>query len=208
MDGLPLRAECRGPDSAPKRPALRSASGLAESGSRSRPLRCDAAGSATPGSKRVIARPQRTSTAPSTAGANCFAPRPDRSGQAACGAHGPRTPRTEARRRKAGSDAPAQLLSTEFTARGSDFYPYRYLASEGFLPGYNFPALPVRAWVPREDGEFIPRPRFLALREFGPNNIVYHEGAKWEVVTFQSPPGGLGANGAARNALQHLRHLL
>ena len=27
----------------------------------------------------------------------------------------------------------------------SDFYPYRYLASEGFLPGYNFPALPVRA---------------------------------------------------------------
>jgi hypothetical protein len=73
----------------------------------------------------------------------------------------------------------------------SDFYPYRYLASEGFLPGYNFPALPVRAWIPRDDGEFIARPRFLALREFGPNNIVYHEGAKWEVVSFQSPPGGL-----------------
>jgi very-short-patch-repair endonuclease len=73
----------------------------------------------------------------------------------------------------------------------SDFYPYRYLASEGFLPGYNFPALPVRAWVPHDDGEFIARPRFLALREFGPNNILYHEGAKWEVVSFQSPPGGL-----------------
>ena len=73
----------------------------------------------------------------------------------------------------------------------SDFYPYRYLASEGFLPGYNFPALPVRAWVPRDDGEFISRPRFLALREFGPNNILYHEGAKWEVSSFQSPPGGL-----------------
>jgi len=73
----------------------------------------------------------------------------------------------------------------------SDFYPYRYLASEGFLPGYNFPALPVRAWVPRDDGEFISRPRFLALREFGPNNILYHEGAKWEVASFQSPPGGL-----------------
>jgi hypothetical protein len=73
----------------------------------------------------------------------------------------------------------------------SDFYPYRYLASEGFLPGYNFPALPVRAWVPRDDGEFISRPRFLALREFGPNNILYHEGAKWEVTSFQSPPGGL-----------------
>ena len=72
-----------------------------------------------------------------------------------------------------------------------DFYPYRCLASEGFLPGYNFPALPVRAWIPREDGEYIPRPRFLALSEFGPNNIIYHEGAKWEVVSFQSPPGGL-----------------
>lgn len=73
----------------------------------------------------------------------------------------------------------------------SDFYPYRYLASEGFLPGYNFPALPVRAWVPREEGEFIARPRFLALREFGPGNILYHEGAKWQIVGFQSPPGGL-----------------
>src|SRR6185295_7137062 len=84
------------------------------------------------------------------------------------------------------------LLKQENTGREeSDFYPYRYLASEGFLPGYNFPALPVRAWVPREGGEFISRPRFLALREFGPNNILYHEGAKWEVVSFQSPPGGL-----------------
>ncbi len=73
----------------------------------------------------------------------------------------------------------------------SDFYPYRYLASEGFLPGYNFPALPVRAWVPRDDGEFIGRPRFLAIREFGPGNILYHEGAKWEVSSFQLPPGGL-----------------
>lgn len=72
-----------------------------------------------------------------------------------------------------------------------DFYPYRYLASEGFLPGYNFPALPVRAWIPREDGEFIPRPRFLALREFAPGNFVYHEGRRWEVSSFQAPPGGL-----------------
>ena len=73
----------------------------------------------------------------------------------------------------------------------SEFYPYRYLASEGFLPGYNFPALPVRAWVRRGDGEYISRPRFLALREFAPGNIVYHEGAKFEINGFQSPPGGL-----------------
>ena len=38
------------------------------------------------------------------------------------------------------------LLQIETQREESDFYPYRYLASEGFLPGYNFPALPVRAW--------------------------------------------------------------
>lgn len=84
------------------------------------------------------------------------------------------------------------LLQIAVQREESDFYPYRYLASEGFLPGYNFPALPVRAWVPRGmEGEFIARPRFLALREFAPGNILYHEGAKWECVAFQSPPGGL-----------------
>ncbi|MEJ5299695.1 MAG: helicase-related protein [Thermodesulforhabdaceae bacterium] len=84
------------------------------------------------------------------------------------------------------------LLQQEVAREEGDFYPYRYLASEGFLAGYNFPALPVRAWVPRrEQGEFIARPRFLAIREYGPQNIVYHEGSKWEVVRFQAPPGGL-----------------
>jgi len=83
------------------------------------------------------------------------------------------------------------LLQINTSREEGDFYPYRYLASEGFLPGYNFPALPVRAWVPRDQGEFIGRPRFLALREFAPGNFLYHEGAKWEVVSFQSPPGGL-----------------
>ena len=83
------------------------------------------------------------------------------------------------------------LLQVDVAREEGDFYPYRYLATEGFLPGYNFPALPVRAWVPRGEGEFIPRPRFLAIREFAPHNLVYHEGAKWQVVSFQSPPGGL-----------------
>lgn len=83
------------------------------------------------------------------------------------------------------------LLQINTAREESDFYPYRYLASEGFLPGYNFPALPIRAWVPRDEGEFVTRPRFLALREFAPGNILYHEGAKWEMVSFQAPPGGL-----------------
>ncbi|WP_456371191.1 DEAD/DEAH box helicase [Thermodesulfatator atlanticus] len=84
------------------------------------------------------------------------------------------------------------LLQQDVAREEGDFYPYRYLACEEFLPGYNFPALPVRAWVPRAgEGEYIPRPRFLAIREFGPQNIVYHEGNKWEVCRFQTPPGGL-----------------
>jgi Lhr-like helicase/very-short-patch-repair endonuclease len=86
------------------------------------------------------------------------------------------------------------LLQIGVAREEGDFYPYRYLASEGFLPGYNFPALPVRAWVPRGDkGEYIARPRALAIYEFAPNNFIYHEGAKWEVVGFQAPPGGLEA---------------
>ncbi len=84
------------------------------------------------------------------------------------------------------------LLQIDTQREESDFYPYRYLASEGFLPGYNFPALPVRAWVPRgSEGEFIARPRFLAIREFAPHNFLYHEGCQWEAVAFQAPPGGL-----------------
>jgi superfamily II DNA/RNA helicase len=65
----------------------------------------------------------------------------------------------------------------------SEFYPYRYLASEGFLPGYNFTRLPVRLWVKTSHsaGEYISRPRSLALREFGPLNVIYHNGRKYRV---------------------------
>jgi hypothetical protein len=65
----------------------------------------------------------------------------------------------------------------------SEFYPYRYLASEGFLPGYNFTRLPLRIFVPSgtSSGEFISRPRPIALREFGPLNVIYHGGRKYRV---------------------------
>lgn len=65
----------------------------------------------------------------------------------------------------------------------SEFYPYRYLASEGFLPGYNFTRLPIRIFVPSgsTSGEFISRPRAIALREFGPLNVIYHSGRKYRV---------------------------
>ncbi|MGI9862834.1 DEAD/DEAH box helicase [Moorella naiadis] len=97
----------------------------------------------------------------------------------------------EARRLMDEANRQRNLLINETRAEESDFYPYRYLASEGFLPGYNFPRLPLRAYVPRGEGEYIARPRFLALREFGPYNIIYHNGAKYEVRRFITPPGGL-----------------
>ncbi|MBT9258206.1 MAG: DEAD/DEAH box helicase [Clostridiales bacterium] len=97
----------------------------------------------------------------------------------------------EARRLMEEANRQRNLLLNEAKNEESDFYPYRYLASEGFLPGYNFPRLPLRAFIPRKEGEFISRPRFLALREFGPDNIIYHNGAKYEVKRFIAPPGGL-----------------
>lgn len=78
------------------------------------------------------------------------------------------------------------LLRNDLTGRStelSEFYPYRYFASEGFLPGYNFTRLPLRVFLPTTDsaGEFISRPRSIALREFGPQNIIYHNGRKFRV---------------------------
>jgi superfamily II DNA or RNA helicase len=78
------------------------------------------------------------------------------------------------------------LLRNDLAGRSSElseFYPYRYLASEGFLPGYNFTRLPLRVFLPTGDstGEFISRPRSIALREFGPMNIIYHNGRKYQI---------------------------
>jgi hypothetical protein len=61
------------------------------------------------------------------------------------------------------------ILEQGKASNGSDFYSYRYLATEGFLPGYNFPRLPLYAFIPGEGktGSFLQRARFLAISEFG-----------------------------------------
>ncbi|WP_017972617.1 DEAD/DEAH box helicase [Actinopolyspora halophila] len=91
------------------------------------------------------------------------------------------------------------LLNEEGDAGQSDFSPYRYLASEGFLPGYSFPRLPLAAYIPgrhgaRTGGEYLQRPRFLAVREFGPGALIYHEGARYQVTSVQTPPTSAGSN--------------
>lgn len=79
------------------------------------------------------------------------------------------------------------LLLQESGSSNSDFYTYRYLASQGFLPGYNFPRLPLMAYIPARKGKigrenFLTRPRFLALSEFGPYSLIYHEGSQYRVT--------------------------
>ncbi|WP_217995766.1 DEAD/DEAH box helicase [Kribbia dieselivorans] len=100
----------------------------------------------------------------------------------------------ESRRREAENQL--RLLKNEDDGRShSDFYTYRYLASEGFLPGYSFPRLPLAAYIPavrqstvnRDGGDFLQRPRFLAISEFGPRALIYHEGARYEVTRVQIP---------------------
>lgn len=107
----------------------------------------------------------------------------------------------EGRRREA--EGQLRLLRNEDTDRThSDFYTYRYFASEGFLPGYSFPRLPLAAYIPgvraaignRPGGDYLQRPRFLAISEFGPGAIIYHEGTRYEVKRIQVPmsSGGIG----------------
>lgn len=87
------------------------------------------------------------------------------------------------------------LLANDNSDAGqTDFYSYRYFASEGFLPGYSFPRLPLAAYIPggrsssgQKDGDFVQRPRFLAISEFGPGALIYHEGARYEVKRVQLP---------------------
>jgi ATP-dependent helicase YprA (DUF1998 family) len=95
--------------------------------------------------------------------------------------------RNEARKLRREAEAQLDLLlATGPAIVQSDFYSYRYFASEGFLPGYSFPRLPLSAFIPGRRGttgndEFLSRPRFLAISEFGPRNLVYHEGSRYQI---------------------------
>lgn len=97
----------------------------------------------------------------------------------------PEGDRNLSRRLRAQAESQLNLLTQAAGVYEGDFYSYRYFAAEGFLPGYNFPRLPLSAYVPgrRRAGrdEFVSRPRFLAISEFGPRALVYHEGGRYRV---------------------------
>ena len=87
--------------------------------------------------------------------------------------------------REAQSQIERLLGQTQTRSHQSDFHSYRYFASEGFLPGYNFPRLPVTAYIPglggTGDGDYLSRPRFLAVSEFGPQSLIYHNGGRYRI---------------------------
>ena len=98
----------------------------------------------------------------------------------------PEPERNHSRRLRAQAESQIRLLTEAEGVYEGDFYSYRYFATEGFLPGYNFPRLPISAYVPARRGrtgrdEYISRPRFLAISEFGPRALIYHEGARYRV---------------------------
>lgn len=107
--------------------------------------------------------------------------------------------RNEAKRLRAEAEAQLRLLTAGDDMFQADFYSYRYFASEGFLPGYNFPRLPLSAFIParqtRDRDEYLSRPRFLAISEFGPQAVVYHEGSKYVINKVIIPVEGRPGEG-------------
>jgi len=94
------------------------------------------------------------------------------------------TDKEQAKRLRREAESQLEILTSSKGAAQSDFYSYRYFASEGFLPGYNFPRLPLSAFIPGRrvksgKDEYLSRPRFLAITEFGPRSFVYHEGSRY-----------------------------
>jgi hypothetical protein len=70
-----------------------------------------------------------------------------------------------------------------------------YFAAEGFLPGFNFPRLPVRTFIPsKEGGNFISRPKVVAIRELAPRNILYYEGNKYQITKTKISVQGIEAD--------------
>lgn len=103
--------------------------------------------------------------------------------------------RKQAQRLQREAQAQVGVLMNASKDWQGDFYSYRYFASEGFLPGYNFPRLPLSAFIPGRRGtqdNFLNRPRFVAVSEFGPRSIIYHEGSKYRIVKAQQPPSPEG----------------
>jgi ATP-dependent helicase YprA (DUF1998 family) len=115
--------------------------------------------------------------------------------------------RDQARRLRQEAESQIDLLTDSENLIQSDFYSYRYFASEGFLPGYSFPRLPLSAFIPGrrlrgDKDEFLSRSRFLAISEFGPRSIIYHEGSRYVINKVNLPVADSGEGLVTSSAKQ------
>jgi len=124
-----------------------------------------------------------------------------------------RSPKDKRRAKSLRSEAENQMAlltqqSSSNAVMHSDFYTYRYFASEGFLPGYSFPRLPLSAYIPAKRrkninrSEYVSRARFIAISEFGPQAMVYHAGNKYQITRSLIP---LSEESTAEGGLQKLK---
>jgi hypothetical protein len=63
----------------------------------------------------------------------------------------------------------------------NDWYVYRYLGAEGFLPGYAFPPEATYLSFDIEEDE-LGRDPTIALSEYAPGNFIYYRGNRFEVT--------------------------
>ncbi len=123
----------------------------------------------------------------------------------------PQAERSRAERLRREAESQLKLLTEIENVVQSDFYIYRYFASEGFLPGYSFPRLPLSAYVPgrrlKQRDEFLSRPRFLAISEFGPRAFIYHEGSRYDINRVLLTMQGDELETAAAKLCEHCGYL-
>jgi ATP-dependent helicase YprA (DUF1998 family) len=92
---------------------------------------------------------------------------------------------------KLGQETPEVLLDRRYSMIGNkmakmregkkDWFLYRYLGQEGFLPGYAFPPQATHLAFSDQEDE-IPRDPAIAIYEYAPGNFVYYQGQQYEVT--------------------------
>ncbi len=76
------------------------------------------------------------------------------------------------------------IISAKLTSMRNgegDWYIYRYLGSQGFLPGYAFP--PQATYLAFNDSEDeIGRNPVIAISEYAPGNYIYYRGSSYKII--------------------------
>ena len=98
----------------------------------------------------------------------------------------PEADRNQSRRLRAQAESQIKLLTEAAGHLRGRLLLLPVFAAEGFCPAITFRACRCRPTCPRAaEGsgrdEFVSRPRFLAISEFGPRALIYHEGARYRV---------------------------